>query len=106
MQENNIVLFEQYALESFKTLSELKKEQKRLEEIDKKVRTEIEKAMNEYDIQSFKNDYVTISRVAQSTTRTIDVKKLQEREPQLYDELIADYPKTTLRKASIRIEVK
>lgn len=104
--ENNVVLFEKKCLESFKKLGDLKKEQDRLAEIEKSVRTEIEAAMDEYDVQSVKNEYVTISRTAASETTSVDLKALEEKEPDLYNELLEDYPKTTTRKASIRIVVK
>lgn len=101
-----LTVFEKKYLESFKQLSELKKEQDRLAEIEKNVKAEIEKAMDDNDIVSVKNDYVTITRVAESTSTSIDLKALQDREPKLYEDLIADYPKVTNKKAYIRIAVK
>lgn len=102
----DLTVFEKKYLESFKQLSELKKEQDRLAEIEKNVKAEIEKAMDDNDIVSVKNDYVTITRVAESTSTSIDLKALQDREPKLYKDLIADYPKVTNKKAYIRIAVK
>lgn len=102
----DLTVFEKKYLESFKQLSELKKEQDRLAEIEKNVKAEIEKAMDDNDIVSVKNDYVTITRVAESTSTSIDLKALQDREPKLYEDLIADYPKVTNKKAYIRIAVK
>lgn len=101
-----LTVFEKKYLESFKQLSELKKEQDRLAEIEKNVKAEIEKAMDDNDIVSVKNDYVTITRVAENTSTSIDLKALQDREPKLYEDLIADYPKVTNKKAYIRIAVK
>jgi hypothetical protein len=101
-----LTVFEKKYLESFKQLSELKKEQDRLAEIEKNVKAEIEKAMDDNDIVSVKNDYVTITRVAASESKSIDLKALQDREPKLYEDLIADYPKVTTKKAYIRIVVK
>lgn len=102
----DLTVFEKKYLESFKQLSELKKEQDRLAEIEKNVKAEIEKAIDDNDIVSVKNDYVTITRVAESTSTSIDLKALQDREPKLYEDLIADYPKVTNKKAYIRIAVK
>lgn len=102
----DLTVFEKKYLESFKQLSELKKEQNRLAKIEADVKAEIEKAMDDNDIVSVKNDYVTITRVAESTSTSIDLKALQDREPKLYEDLIADYPKVTNKKAYIRIAVK
>lgn len=101
-----LTVFEKKYLEQFKKLGELKKAQEELAEIEKNVKAEIEKAMDENDIVSVKNDYVTISRVAASESTSIDLKKLEVKENQLYNELLKDYPKVSTRKAYIKIVVK
>ena len=106
MADNNLVLFENKALSVMKNLSDLKKEQDRLAEIEKNFRTELQTVMDEYGIVSFKNDYVTISLVKGSTTVSIDLKTLEKNEPQLYADLLKDYPKETVKKDSVRILVK
>lgn len=106
MADNNLVLFENKALSVMKNLSDLKKEQDRLAEIEKNFRTELQTVMDEYGIVSFKNDYVTISLVKGSTTVSIDLKTLEKEEPQLYADLLKDYPKETVKKDSVRILVK
>lgn len=106
MADNNLVLFENKALSIMKNLSDLKKEQDRLAEIEKNFRTELQTVMDEYGIVSFKNDYVTISQVKGSTTVSIDLKTLEKEEPQLYADLLKDYPKETVKKDSVRILVK
>lgn len=106
MADNNLVLFENKALAVMKNLSDLKKEQDRLAEIEKNFRTELQTVMDEYGIVSFKNDYVTISLVKGSTTVSIDLKTLEKNEPQLYKDLLKDYPIETVKKDSVRILVK
>ena len=101
-----LTVFEKKYLESFKQLSELKKEQDRLAKIEADVKAEIEKAMDDNDIVSVKNEYVTISRVAGSTKTSIDLEKLKIKEFNLYNDLLKDYPKVTTKKAYIRIVVK
>ena len=106
MADNNLVLFENKALTYMKNLSELKKEQDRLAEIEKSVRADLQAVMDEFGITQFKNDYVTISLVKGSTSVSIDLKALEKAEPELYAELLADYPKETVKKDSVRILVK
>ena len=106
MADNNLVLFENKALTYMKNLSELKKEQDRLAEIEKSVRADLQAVMDEFGITQFKNDYVTISLVKGSTSVSIDLKALEKKEPELYAELLADYPKETVKKDSVRILVK
>lgn len=106
MSDNELVLFENKALAVMKNLSDIKKEQDRLSELDKTARAELQKVMDEYGITQFKNEYVTISFIKGSTTTSIDLKKLETNEPQLYADLLKDYPKETVKKDSIRILVK
>ena len=106
MADNNLVLFENKALTYMKNLSELKKEQDRLAEIEKSVRADLQAVMDEFGITQFKNDYVTISLVKGSTITSIDLKALEKAEPKLYADLLKDYPKETVKKDSVRILVK
>lgn len=82
----DLTVFEKKYLESFKQLSELKKEQNRLAKIEADVKAE--------------------TRVAASESKSIDLKALETKEHDLYEELLADYPKVTTKKAYIRIVVK
>lgn len=106
MADNNLTLFESKALTYMKNLSELKKEQDRLAELEKTARSQLQSVLDEYGITQFKNDYVTISLVKGSTTTSIDLKSLEKKEPELYADLLKDYPKETVKKDSIRILVK
>lgn len=106
MADNNLILFENKALQYMKNLSELKKEQDRLSDLEKIARNELQAVMEEFGITQFKNDYVTISLVKGSTTISIDLKALEKKEPELYADLLKDYPKETIKKDSVRILVK
>lgn len=103
---NEIAVFEQSNLAVFKALHDLKKQKEELERQENVAKGMLEEAMEEYGIKSFKNEYITISYVEASTSESIDTKKLQEKEPELYNELLADYPKVTTRKACVRFTVK
>lgn len=106
MADNNLILFENKALQYMKNLSDLKKEQDRLADLEKIARNELQAVMEEFGITQFKNDYVTISLVKGSTTISIDLKALEKKEPELYADLLKDYPKETIKKDSVRILVK
>lgn len=106
MADNNLVLFENKALTYMKNLSDLKKEQDRLADLEKTARAELQAVMDEFGITQFKNDYVTISLVKGSTTTSVDLKELEKQEPELYADLLKDYPKETVKKDSVRILVK
>jgi hypothetical protein len=99
-------VFENHYLAVFQNLAELTKQKKALEDQEKKFKSQLEKAMDEYGIKSLDNQFIKIIRVAGSSSTTIDLKKLEEQEPDLFKDLLADYPKTTTRKASVRFDVK
>ena len=104
--ENELVVFEKQNLALFKGLADATKTKKKLEADEKKLKTKLEKLMNDYGIKSIDNQFIKITRVNGSTSTSIDTKELEKEEPKLYAELLADYPKITTRKDSIRFEVK
>ena len=104
--ENELVVFEKQNLALFKGLADATKAKKKLEADEKKLKTKLEKLMNEYGIKSIDNQYIKITRVNGSTSTSIDTKEFEKEEPKLYVELLEDYPKITTRKDSIRFEVK
>lgn len=86
-----------------KALKDINDEKKTLEEREKTIKASIESNLNE---EGYKTDYVTVSYSSPSTTTTVDLKTLQEKEPDLYDDLLKDYPKVTNRKGSFSYRFK
>lgn len=106
MAENELQIFEKQNLAIFKALRDLKKQKEELERQEEVAKGMLEEAMEQNGIKSFKNEYITISYVEASSTTTVDLKKLQEKEPECYEGLLADYPKVTNKKAYVRFTVK
>lgn len=94
--------FEEKNLSVFKQLGALKQQIKELERQQDELKKGIQDAMEHYGVQSFKNEYITISYVPESTSESIDLKALQANEPELYEELLTDYKKVTTRKGYVR----
>lgn len=101
-------VFEEQYLAVMQNLSEAVKAKKKLEADEKKIKGQLEKVMDEYGIKSIDNQFLKIIRVAGSEGKqTVDLDKMQKEEPELYNELLADYPKTTgAKKGSVRFDVK
>lgn len=104
--ENNLIEFGNHNLAIFQKMAELKKVQKELEKTESELKEALEKSMEEYGVKSFKNDYITISYVEETTSTSIDLKKLEAKEPDLYGDLLNDYPKITTKKAYVKFLVK
>ncbi len=54
----------------------------------------------------YKDENITISYSKPTVSTSIDLKKLEEKEKTLFNELLEDYPKVTERKASYRYTFK
>ncbi len=106
--QDELMVFEERYLAVMKGLSDAVKAKKKLEADEKKFKEQLGKVMDEYGIKSVDNQYLRIIRVAGSDGKTtVDIDKMEKEEPELFKELLADYPKTTgVKKASIRFDVK
>lgn len=102
----NIEVFNNRAMSVMQGIAELAKQKKQIETQDKKMREELQALCEEYEIVKIDNEYVSITQVKGSESVSIDLKKLQANESELYGELLADYPKKTVRKAYLRITAK
>lgn len=101
-----VQVFDDKYLPIMRQLSEAVAVRKTLEDKEKTLKAELEKAMDKYGIIKIDNDYVRISRIEESVTRTLDVKKFKETEPTYYGELFEDYPKVVKHKAYVKFEIK
>lgn len=103
---NDVQAFENKYLSVMAGIAAMTKQEKELAEKNKKMKTELEAAMDEFEIKSIDNEFLKITRVSASTSKSLDIKKLQDKEPALYGELMEDYPKVTNKNAYIKITVK
>ena len=89
--------------ELLKELKSINDAKKRLADREKEAKEKLEKELTD---EGYKNDFVTISYSKPSESVSIDTAKLCEHEPELYKELLRDYPKITKRKASFSYRFK
>lgn len=106
--EEEVQVFNEKYLAVMKSIADLSKQKKAIEDQEKKVKTQLEKAFDEYGIKSLENDYLKITRVeAGADSVTIDLKAFEEKEPETYKEILEDYPKKVKGKSAyIRFNVK
>ena len=103
---DELKVFEDKSLIIAKNLKALKSKKEKIEKEEKDLKKTLENLFNEYDLKSFRNDYFSISKIEASESKNIDLKSMEKKEPELYAELLEDYPKITKRKSYIRISVK
>lgn len=89
--------------ELLKELKSINDAKKRLADREKEAKEKLEKELTD---EGYKNDFVTISYSKPSESVSIDTAKSCEHEPELYKELLRDYPKVTTRKASFSYRFK
>lgn len=92
-----VALYEQKYAAAFKKLAELTLARKKLEAEDAKIREQIEKSMDEFNIRSIDNDHVLITRVEANPGKpSLDLDALKKAEPDTYAGLLEDYPITSV----------
>lgn len=85
-------------------LRDLNTQKKVLEDEMSKIKESLEKDFLTPD--GYKDENVTISYSKASETTTIDLTKLEEKEPDLFNDLVKDYAKVQKRKASYSYRFK
>lgn len=103
---NEIQVFETKYIAKMAELQRLAKAKKEMEAVEKEIKADLEKAMDEYGIKSIDNEYLKITRIEASSSTSIDLATMKKKEPELYAELLEDYPKVTNRKPYVRFTVK
>lgn len=106
--EDELTVFNEQYLSVMENLSTVTKQKKALESKEKDIKAQLGKVMDQYGIKSIDNQYLKIIRVAGSDGKTtVDLDKMQKEEPDLYKDLLHDYPKVTgQKKPSVRFDVK
>ena len=105
MEEKNLQVFENKYMEQFKELANTIKLKKDLEKSEKKLKEEIQKAMNEYGVKLIKTPYLKITSIGETQSVTIDLATFKNFEPNEYEQLLKDYPKTTIKAGYVKFEV-
>lgn len=102
VEGNEIVAFESNALSIIQSIADIASKKKELEDQDKKMREQLEAAMELYNVKSFENDLVKITYVEPTTRTSVDSAKLKKKYPDVYTEC----SKVSEVKGSVRITVK
>jgi regulator of replication initiation timing len=104
LPNNQIIPFDDKDIAIFKAIKQKEEEIKELEEQIKQVKDNVYEIMKERNILNAENEDGTlkITRVKDTTTETVDAKKLKVEEPLIY----AKYRKIAERKGFVRIAFK
>lgn len=103
---NNEILTSKKAVELMNGIRGVYLASEELKEKDRLMRQELLEMCDKHGIKSIDNDILRLTRVAGSESVSIDLKQVKNAEPELYNDLLAEYPKKTIRKPSVRIKIK
>lgn len=101
-EQTEVVTLDQKVPESIKILTDIMKQKKHIEEVEKQVRETLLNTMEQHGIKSFENDVIKLTYIAPSERKTIDSTRLKKEHP----EIAEAYMKTSSVKSSVKIEVK
>ena len=101
-ETTDLALFQNKAMMVMQTIVNLNRQKKILEDRDKAVREELQKAMDEFGIKQFENDLLKVTYVEPTTRTTIDSARLKKELPAVAEK----YSKVSQVKGSVRIDVK
>ena len=87
-------------------LAEVSKRKKLLEKQENEVKEALLPLMEEHGVESIDNELIRISYVGPSESTSVDTTKLRNEMPDLYEDIMSKYPKTTKRKAHLRFNTK
>lgn len=104
--ETSIQAFEQAGLALMQGLAEQLRVKKEIELREKALKAELQALMEEHGVKSVDNEFLKITYVEGSESTTIDLAAMEKAEPALFADLLRDYPKTTVRKPSVRFTVR
>jgi predicted phage-related endonuclease len=97
-----LVAFQSKAAAIMQTIADISRQKDALDAQDKEMRTQLQAAMEEYGVDKFENDVVSLTYVKASVRSSVDGKKLLAKFPDAYAACLKESPV----KASVRIKVK
>lgn len=101
-EDNALQIMQTKAAAVIEQITALVKQKKRIEEQEKAMKEQLQKAMEEYGVKRFDNDSVSFTYVAPTVANTIDSKALKADLP----DVAAKYTKQTNKAGYVKITVK
>jgi hypothetical protein len=100
--KNDIVAFEEQAINILNNLATVEKDYKKISNSRDKLKKSLLEMMEDYGVDKFENDNISITYVKNGTSNTFDSKNFKIDYPNMYEE----YVKTSSRAASVRFKLK
>ena len=95
-------VFQSKAAATIKAITDIVNAKKNLEEQEKNMKEQLQKAMEAHGIKSFDNESIKVTYMAESVRNSVDSAKLKKK----YPDIAAECNKASAVKAFVKIEVK
>lgn len=102
IEEVSLQVFENANVDIIRNIADIVTAKKQLEEKEKDLKEKLKIAMEFYGVKKFTSDILNITYVAETTTTTVDSKKLKDKHPEIY----AECSKVSKKSAYVKVEVK
>lgn len=99
---NELEVFQSKAAATIKAIADIVTAKKDLEEKEKVMKEQLQKAMEQYGIKAFDNEVIKVTYMAESVRNSVDSAKLKKK----YPDIAAECNKSSNVKAFVKIEVK
>jgi predicted phage-related endonuclease len=100
--ETGLQVFQQGQVAVLQQIADIVTAKKKLEEQEKDLKEKLKEAMEKCSIKKFTSDILNITYVAETTSTSVDSKKLKDKHPEIY----AECSKTSKKSAYVKVEVK
>lgn len=100
--EAGLEVFQQGQVAVIQKIADIVTAKKALEEQEAELKTKLKEAMEKCNIKKFESDILNITYVAETTSTSVDSKKLKEKHPAIYEEC----SKTSKKSAYVKVTVK
>lgn len=100
--EAGLQVFQQGQLAVLQQIADIVTAKKKLEEQEKGLKEKLKEAMERCGIKKFTSDILNITYVAETTSTSVDSKRLKDKHPEIY----AECSKTSNKSAYVKVEVK
>lgn len=105
MSGKELTQFEKKAEVQIRAMADLIKAKKAMEDSEKKLKAELQVLMWQYGVKNITTPVLKITSIAESESKSIDLKAFEKAEPVEYAQLLVDYPKVTKRAGYVKFEV-
>lgn len=99
---SNLEIFNDKTATVIKRISDIVSKKKQIEEIEKEMKGQLQKVMEEYGVKSLDNERIKVTYVEPTVRNSIDSTKLKKK----YPNIAAECNKTSDVKAFVKVELK